>query len=179
MLRLLSGTRLRVLAACATFVMGSAALAGGARGMKCQVADNWFMEATVQDSFVTLNYWLEGAETESSIIFPLVSEIPTDAPVYHAFAVTRPELAGGSGPTVVVRDNGSERLVPLGEAIRSLPVEALLFAAQEDEQDLVDVAAFGVMHRQGESEPDTWMNDYTTCIPGTVTKYFGLKTPAK
>ena len=84
-------------------------------------------------------------------------------------------LAGGAGPRVVISENDVERVVPIGEAIGSLPVEALLFMAQTDSNDVVDQAAYGVMHKQGD-ELDTWLNEYTSCVPGTITQYFDLKT---
>jgi hypothetical protein len=153
----------------------SFAFAGDTTGMKCKVAGNWNLEATVSEEFVNLTYSQDGVDADSSISFPVAAVIPTDDVVYRAYQVTAPVLAGGAGPRVVISENDVERVVPIGEAIGSLPVEALLFMAQTDSNDVVDQAAYGVMHKQGD-ELDTWLNEYTSCVPGTITQYFDLKT---
>jgi hypothetical protein len=153
----------------------SFALASEAAGMKCQVAGNWNLVAKVVDEGATLTYSQDGVDGESSISFPAATVIPTDDVVYRAFKVGAPILAGGAGPRVVISENDIERLVPIGEAISSLPVEVLLFLAQTDANDVVDQASYGVMHKQGDNL-DTWINEYTSCMPGTIKQYFDLKT---
>ena len=166
---------LRTAAIATTAFSSSFAFAGEATGMKCKVAGNWNLEARVSGDVVSLTYSQDGVDSESSITFPVKAVIPTDDVVYRAYQVTAPVLAGGAGPRVVISENDVERLVPIGEAIDSLPVEALLFMAQTDASDVVDQAAYGVMHKQGDNL-DTWVNEYTSCVPGTITKYFDLKT---
>lgn len=153
----------------------SFAFAAESAGLKCQVAGNWNLEATVSDDAVSLTYSQDGVDSESSLTFPVKAVIPTDDVAYRAFQVTSPVLAGGAGPKVVISENDVERLVPIGEAISELPIEALLFMAQADANGVVDQAAYGVMHKQGDNL-DTWVNEYTSCMPGTITKYFDLKT---
>jgi hypothetical protein len=174
---MMNSIRLLRTAAIATTVFSSSfGFAGETTGMKCKVAGDWNLVATVADSLVSLTYSLDDVDgSRSSISFPVVAVIPTDDVVYRAFQVSAPVLAGGPGPQVVVSDNDVERLVPIGEAIESLPVEALLFLAQTDANDVVDQASYGVMHKQGDNL-DTWINEYTSCLPGTITQYFDLKT---
>jgi hypothetical protein len=166
---------LRIAAVAAVGFSCSVAFASEATGLKCQVAGNWNLEATVSGDVVSLTYSQQGVDAESSITFPVKAVLPTDDVVYRAFQVTSPVLAGGAGPRVVISENDVQRLVPIGEAISELPIEALLFMAQTDANGVVDQAAYGVMHKQGDNL-DTWVNEYTSCVPGTITKYFDLKT---